>query len=99
MKALIVDKVRSEAGQQAGAMELRRWPEGHDEPGVAGIAFRCPCGCGEDSWLPVNRPGGESRGWTWDGNLEAPTLAPSVFQSGLPCQWHGYLIAGEWVLA
>jgi hypothetical protein len=47
------------------------------------------------SWLPVN--GAEKvHGWDWDGNREAPTLTPSVLQSGLPCRWHGYLTAGEW---
>lgn len=88
MRAIIVPEIRSEAGLTAGAIELR---ELNGE--MKGIAFRCPCGCGEESWLPVGR--GE-RGWEWDGNREAPTLKPSVLQSGLPCKWHGYLTGGEW---
>ena len=93
MKALIVDNIRSEPGRAAGAIELRRYA---DTGSVGGIAFRCPCGCGEESWLPVNR--GDS-GWDWDGNEVAPTLSPSVLQSGFPCRWHGYLRNGRWELS
>lgn len=90
MRAIIVDDLDSDAGRDPGAIELR------DLDGeLAGIAFRCPCGCGFDSWLPINGPE-KDHGWNWDGNREAPTLTPSVLQSGLPCQWHGYLTAGEW---
>lgn len=87
IRATIVESIDSEAGKQPGAIELR---ELHGE--VKGIAFRCPCGCGYESWLPVQR---EERGWTWDGNRAAPTLTPSILQSGLPCKWHGYLTSGE----
>jgi len=85
--AIVVDKIESEAGHQPGAIELRDL-----EGRMMGIAFRCPCGCGYTSWLPVTQ---EDRGWEWDGNREAPTLTPSILQSGLPCKWHGYLTAGE----
>jgi hypothetical protein len=91
MKAIIVSDVRSDEGQQPGAVEIR---ELHGE--VRGFAFRCPCGCGFESWLPVNRSDGLG-GWDWDGNREAPTLTPSILQSGLPCKWHGFLTAGEFV--
>lgn len=38
-------------------------------------------------------PGTEDRPrWVWDGNVESPTLAPSIHSPG---QWHGYLIKGE----
>lgn len=41
--------------------------------------------------------------WKWDGNLERPTLSPSinciaVDKAGQPtggCGWHGHIIAGE----
>lgn len=67
---------------------------------VMGIGFRCPCGCGYESWLPVRpRDKPNKQAWTWDGNCCAPTLEPSVLQSGLPCKWHGFLRNGEWVLA
>jgi len=54
-------------------------------------------------WLPsgsivglrVSRDGPQSGGpvpvWGWDGNREAPTLAPSIHLVG---EWHGYLQAG-----
>ena len=29
--------------------------------------------------------------WVWDGNVEAPTLTPSLY---LPGVWHGYLTDG-----
>lgn len=90
MKALIVDAIRSEAGLAAGAIELCRY---RDTDRVGGFAFRCPCGCGGESWLPVGR--GDA-GWEWDGNEEAPTLTPSVLQQRLPCKWHGWLRNGHW---
>ncbi len=31
--------------------------------------------------------------WQWDGNLEAPTLSPSI--KILPNGWHGYLRNGK----
>lgn len=94
LAAILVDNIRSEDGRVRGAIELRRWPDNDERAGdVAGIAFRCPCGCGNESWLPVSIG---DRGWLWDGNIEKPTLTPSVLQSGLPCKWHGYLTAGEW---
>ena len=86
MHAQIVENI--DHTNVAGAIELREF-----DGRVQGIAFRCPCGCGHKSWLPVER---EQRGWDWDGNREAPTLTQSVLQSGLPCKWHGYLTNGEW---
>ena len=89
-RALVVDDINGGFGIVPGAIELREL-----DGKVQGIAFRCPCGCGHESWLPVAREDGP-HAWTWDGNTEAPTLTPSVLQSGLPCKWHGYLTAGEW---
>lgn len=85
--AIFVEDVRSEAGQQPGAVEMRE-----RDGEVCGFAFRCPCGCGFESWLPVNRG---DNGWNWNGDRERPTLTPSILQSGLPCKWHGYLTDGE----
>jgi hypothetical protein len=48
---------------------------------------------GEDGALPPNGPY-----WGWDGNLEAPTLSPSILQHGsgnLP-QCHSFLKNGRW---
>ena len=92
IKAVIVDDIDSEAGQQIGVIEFREW---HDKPGeVAGIGARCPCGCGSELWLPVHRQGETPRygtSWEWNGEREGVVLSPSVFNTGLPCRWHGYL--------
>lgn len=87
IRATIVEDIGSEAGLQPGAIEIRSL-----DGQVKGIAFRCPCGCGYESWLPVAK--GE-RGWEWNGSFDAPSLTPSILQSGLPCKWHGYLTDGE----
>jgi hypothetical protein len=40
--------------------------------------------------------------WNWDGNVDAPTLTPSILHTKRVdgvypdgCGWHGYLTAGE----
>jgi hypothetical protein len=86
-EATIVADIRSPEGEQPGAIELRE-----RDGEVKGFAIRCPCGCGDEGWIPVTI--GE-RGWQWDGNREAPTLSPSLQQLG-PCKWHGFLRAGQW---
>lgn len=97
--AIIVEDIDSEDGQTPGAVELRL---GMRDRGIAGIGFRCPCGCGMEGYLPIRAQGSprtEAPEWEWDGNELAPTLYPSVYNSGLPCQWHGWLRAGQWVTA
>lgn len=44
--------------------------------------------------IPLNTPDG----WQWDGNIEKPTLTPSL-NSKLSDEkrWHGHLTAGVWV--
>ncbi|MBV2147892.1 hypothetical protein KRZ98_06255 [Sphingobium sp. AS12] len=98
LPAIVVDDIDTEAGRAAGAIELRL---ALLTDGVAGIAFRCPCGCGSEGYLPIQLNGMDRRGpeWEWDGNPETPTLSPSVFNTGMPCKWHGWLLAGEWVSA
>lgn len=56
-----------------------------------GIIFICPCGCKEIRSVPVSGP----RAWFFNGNLEAPTLTPSIQVIG-ECKWHGWLTNGEW---
>ena len=68
----------------AGAVEIRE----------TGLAFRCPCGCERESWLPFRPEASPS--WEWDGNREAPTLSPSVHNVG---HWHGFLKSGWWTQA
>lgn len=88
MHAIIVNDIDNT--DVPGAIELREL-----DGIVAGIAFRCPCGCSHQAWLPVDRQD-HPHSWIWDGNRDAPTLTPSILQSGLPCKWHGFLTAGEW---
>jgi uncharacterized protein DUF6527 len=42
-----------------------------------------------------NQDGGRAQ-WDWDGNRDAPTLAPSV-NCESACGWHGYIRAGRCV--
>jgi len=59
----------------------------------AGLIYICPCGCKRTGALAFRNQGGERPSWEWDGNLEAPTLSPSVHHVG---HWHGWLQAGVW---
>lgn len=65
------------------------------------LMFVCP-GCALDGhtglhMLPVNT-NAASPAWTWDGNLEAPTLDPSILTNGregsVGARCHSYLRAG-----
>lgn len=60
-----------------------------EQPAV--LVFVCPCGCGATVRIPV-KPF-DPMGWTWDGNLERPTLSPSI-QRTTGCRWHGWLRNG-----
>lgn len=59
---------------------------------VAGLIFRCPCGCGELAHIGIG-----DAGWSWDGDESAPTLHPSLNNPD-GCGWHGWLRGGRWVL-
>jgi hypothetical protein len=46
-------------------------------------------------WAPISvkrGPAGGNRVWGWDGNLDAPTITPSIHHPGI---WHGYMTAGQ----
>lgn len=93
MKARIVPDVGDLRGPngQPGDIQIRR------ETGIVwGVAFLCPCGCGNESYLP-NEVAGHGSGWTFSGPDDALTARPSVLQSGMPCKWHGWLTDGQWV--
>jgi hypothetical protein len=60
------------------------------------VIYMCPCGCGRVSSVLVNSEPGMKAGWDWDGNLDAPTLSPSIQHIGA-CRWHGYLTLGQFV--
>lgn len=49
---------------------------------------------GSAGWTPIHvrrGPPPTDRVWGWDGNLDKPTLQPSIHQPGC---WHGHLQAG-----
>lgn len=58
--------------------------------------FTCPRGKGR-CVVPIkpNANPPHNRGWSWDGNVQAPTLSPSILCHG--CEWHGYVRAGKLV--
>lgn len=88
VKAQLVDDTE---GAQPGAFEF--YKSGDRE--YAGMIYCCPCGCGKTGALAF-RPH-PSPSWEWDGNMEAPTLSPSVHDiSGGKTHWHGYLRNGIW---
>lgn len=51
--------------------KLRSWKSPESE----GIAHWCP-GCGEAHTITTHRVSGP--GWEWDGNVDLPTVTPSV---------------------
>ncbi len=53
------------------------------------------CLPGERRWVPIHvRRGapGDDKTWGWDGNLDRPTMTPSILN---PDEWHGYLRSGR----
>lgn len=92
VKAVAVDDIDSADGMLRGAFEIC---ESSDKE-TSGMAFRCPCGCGNEGYLPFQPE--PSPSWHWDGNRVAPTLTPSVlWTAGCPIRWHGWLRNGEWI--
>lgn len=93
VRAIRVEDIRDGDGKKPGAYEIRHYEN------QTGIAFRCPCGCGNEAWLPLAAVPENSDllpRWGFDGNEASPTLTPSIAFSG-GCRWHGFLTAGEWV--
>lgn len=92
------------AEKVTGMDEVKDGPDGcfsftvlyRDPSKKAGIEFKCPCGCGLVGYLPINGEGRPGPSWDWDGDEESPTLSPSVYNTGFPCKWHGWLRNGKW---
>jgi hypothetical protein len=61
---------------------------------LAGMNIRMPTidGKGSVTWLHVKEPDVD-QGWAFDGNLDAPTLTPSLLFR--KTEWHGHLRAGR----
>lgn len=67
-----------------------------DLDGEQYMSFRCPCGCGDLTFIMVGKNFKPQQGpsWKWNGDTTKPTLEPSVDRKG---HWHGYLTDGKWV--
>ena len=73
---------------------------GFNPSGVDTIQFWCRGGkkriCSVDLTLGPQLEADEHgrRRWHWDGNMEAPTVTPSI-GCDAKCGWHGHITAGE----
>jgi Family of unknown function (DUF6527) len=73
-----------------GAFEVVEGP-----PGNFGLRFNLPGDHG--NYIPIVKgpPTGTGHGpWGWDGNYDAPTITPSIWNKGY---WHGFFTAGRFV--
>lgn len=59
-----------------------------EQPGR--MHFLCPCGCGVLAGVTVKPV--TANGWDWNGDLEKPTVKPSIRIDR--DHWHGYLTDG-----
>lgn len=70
---------------------------GFNPQGISAIEFRCPVaknGKNNQCQIPVTLGPAENGKWHWDGNMEAPTLSPSI-GCDHRCGWHGHIVKGE----
>lgn len=84
-------------------------PDGTTEPRREGlgIAFDCPCGCGNLVLLGFVNPidGGPIYNVKWNRwvrsgvNCDNLTMSPSIRTPALGCKWHGYIKDGGVVRA
>lgn len=67
-----------------------------------GVAFDCPCGCGDRCLIPFENPEDglgavepDKPAWHREGtSLDALTVRPSIQRLG-GCAWHGFITDGE----
>ena len=70
--------------------------------------FNCPCGCGTPGIVPIELQGETSRTefeqrhpsaifWRWDGDLERPTLSPSL-RRNIACKVHFNVEKGKYTI-
>lgn len=77
--------------------QLSRYLRSVSMPEGKGIAYFCP-GCGHMQYIPTE---GEHPVWTWDGNVEAPTLNPSILtwrdvpEKGIHFRCHSFVRGGN----
>ncbi len=104
IKFRLVDDILTSADFSSGKTTRMDLPPGSAQwrgPRAAngfpnGLIAVCPCGCGAVFSLDVNVGAVLPRQWGWDGNMDKPTLVPSVRRMD-GCQWHGHLMNGEWI--
>lgn len=70
-----------------------RWLSNVDGEPNAALQFICPCGCHSLHCVSTHKGEKVERAWLWNGNVEKPTLTPSI-QCTTPCRWHGFLTDG-----
>lgn len=72
-------------------------PPGTQPDQVHRVAFRCR---GGDRWCSINLRGRghdiQKMSWQWDGNVDRPTLEPSINCNSDKC-WHGFITAGVYM--
>ena len=69
------------------------WSLGFSDSKPSRMLFVCPCGCGDKAGIAVKPESGGGPVWSFDGNLDSPTVTPSIRRID-NCQWHGYLTGG-----
>lgn len=86
-------RISSDHVQKRGDWFIRHLSASERE--LFGFSFCC-CGCGSECYVPIaqNAENDETK-WDWDGNLETPTLKPSLLNRC--CGWHGHMRVGQWV--
>lgn len=57
------------------------------------LIFNCPCGCGSFPGVHVGGEPGNQPVWNWNGDMEKPTITPSIQIIG-GCKLHGFLTNG-----
>lgn len=90
------DTVKARAAESYSSMDGAAPGTFAIESNQQGLFYNCPCGCGTEGFLLFRSAARGARpSWDWDGDVNEPTLTPSVRQT-VGCKWHGFLVAGEW---
>lgn len=70
--------------------------------GVAALYYRAPDGTlnsadpeATSDHIYIRTGEKQSGYWQWDGNVDTPTVSPSIFHRGAS-SWHGFFEAGKW---
>lgn len=76
-------------------MGYRPVPDDSPPEDVHRFAYRCRVGHDRCS-LNLRGRGHDiqNKSWTWDGNVDAPTLSPSINCQTDGCGWHGFIEGG-----